>query len=343
MRQASLYFTAPYQVAIEEAPLRSPTKEEVLVETLVSAISPGTEMLVYRGQAPADLPVDETIPALRGGFDFPMKYGYALVGRVVKAGPNPEPHKEGDLVFSFHPHESRFISSPQELLPVPAGIPPEDAAFLANMESAVNFVMDGRPAMGEQVAVFGQGIVGLLTTALLARTPLASLVTLDRYPIRRRASLEMGAKFSLDPEGPDALSRVRACLQGERSYAGADLSYELSGNPEALDTAISVTGFNGRIVIGSWYGTKESRLDLGGKFHRSRVQLISSQVSTIGPEWSGRWTKARRLDVAWTMVRLLRPSRLITHRFPLEEAAKAYELVDRRPDQAIQVMLTYSP
>ncbi|MCH7996430.1 MAG: hypothetical protein IIB11_01460 [Chloroflexi bacterium] len=111
MRQASLYFTAPYQVAIEEAPLRPPTKEEVLVETLVSAISPGTEMLVYRGQAPADLPVDETIPALRGGFDFPMKYGYALVGRVVKAGLNPEPHKEGDLVFSFHPHESHFTAS----------------------------------------------------------------------------------------------------------------------------------------------------------------------------------------------------------------------------------------
>jgi 2-desacetyl-2-hydroxyethyl bacteriochlorophyllide A dehydrogenase len=336
-----LYFTAPYQVAVREECLPHPAPGQVLVQTVVSAISPGTELLIYRGQAPTDMPADETITALSGALAFPLRYGYAAVGRVIAVGSPAEREWQGRLVFAFHPHASHFLSAPAELLPVPDPLPPEEAVFLPNMETAVNFLMDGHPLIGERVVVFGQGIVGLLTTALLVRVPLSRLITLDRYPFRRERSRELGAHASLDPGKGAVLARLQACLQEEHAAAGADLTYELSGNPAALDQAIAVTGFNGRIVIGSWYGQKRADLDLGGRFHRSRIRLISSQVSTIAPEWGGRWTKGRRLHVAWQMLQQVRPAHLITHHFPFEQANQAYALLDRHPEEALQVLLTY--
>jgi 2-desacetyl-2-hydroxyethyl bacteriochlorophyllide A dehydrogenase len=341
VKRLSLSFVAPYQVCVQEEPLPSPAADQVLVQTQVSAISPGTELLIYRDQAPAGIPIDETIPELAGDFGFPLKYGYAAVGRVVALGAQVAPGWQDRLVFAFHPHESHFVSPPQALIPVPAGLSPQTAAFLPNMETAVNFVMDGRPLIGEQVAVFGQGIVGLLTTALLAQFPLSRLVALDRYALRRETSLALGAHASLDPGPPDALDQLQALLAGAGPHSGADLSYEISGDPRALDQAIAATGTNGRIVIGSWYGQKRAVLDLGGRFHRSRIRLISSQVSSIAPEWGGRWNTSRRLEVAWHMLQQVRPEQLITHRFPISQAPEAYKLLDESPQAAIQVLLTY--
>jgi 2-desacetyl-2-hydroxyethyl bacteriochlorophyllide A dehydrogenase len=337
----ALYFTAPYEVSVREEALSPPAAGQVLVETLVSAISAGTELLIYRGQTPTDISIDETIPALAHNSGSLLKYGYATVGRVTAVGKGVSREWQGKTVFSFHPHESHFLSSPDELTVVPSKLSPEEASLLPNMETSVNFLMDGQPLIGEQVAVFGQGVVGLLTTALLARMPLASLVTLDKYPSRRRKSLALGAQTSLDPEASDAAARLTSLLEREDFCTGADLTYELSGNPDALGKAIEITGFNGRIVIGSWYGQKQTSLNLGGRFHRSRIRLISSQVSTVAPEWTGRWTKSRRLQIAWQMLQQLRPAHLITHRFPLAQASQAYAMLDQHPEEAIQVVLTY--
>jgi 2-desacetyl-2-hydroxyethyl bacteriochlorophyllide A dehydrogenase len=341
LTRRALYFTAPCQIAIRTEELAGPAAGQVLVQTLVSAISPGTELLIYRGQAPTDMAADETIAALAGNLAFPLKYGYAAVGRVTAVGSAAEEAWQDRLVFAFHPHESHFLAVPAELLPVPATLAYEDAVFLPNMETAVNFLMDGQPLIGERVVVFGQGIVGLLTTALLAPYPLACLLTLDRYAQRREHSLALGAQTSLDPEMPHIQARLQSCLQEGDGAAGADLTYELSGNPGALDQAIATTGFDGRIVIGSWYGQKQTELNLGGRFHRSRIRLISSQVSTIAPAWTGRWTKSRRLKVAWQMLERVRPARLITHRIPLIQAHHAYMLLDQCPQEALQVLLTY--
>jgi 2-desacetyl-2-hydroxyethyl bacteriochlorophyllide A dehydrogenase len=337
----ALYFTAPSQVAVREEPIPHPAPGQVLVQTMISAISPGTELLIYRGQAPTDVPIDETITALAGTFVFPLQYGYAAVGRVIAVGSAAEEALQGRLVFAFHPHMSHFLSPPDALFPVPNTLLPEEAVFLPNMETAVNFLMDGHPVIGEQVVVFGQGVVGLLTTALLAQFPLARLVTLDRFSSRRERSLVLGAHLSLDAGAPDVLEQLQACLQEDHTEAGADLTYELSGNPGALDHAIAATGFSGRIVIGSWYGQKRADLNLGGRFHRSRIRLISSQVSTLAPEWGGRWTKRRRLQVAWDRLQQLRPAPLITHRFPMAQASQAYALLDQHPEAALQVLLTY--
>ncbi len=341
MKRQSVFFTRPYQVEVRDENLAPIGGGEVRVETLVSAISPGTELLFYRGQAPAGMPVDESIAALAGVVGYPLKYGYAAVGRVVDVGHGVPGEWVGKLVFAFHPHESAFNAKPEELIRVPSDISAEQAAFLPNMETALTLVLDGAPLIGEQVAVFGQGIVGLLTTALLARFPLASLITLDQYARRREVSLAAGAQASLDPTVEDWLENLRGLLQADRPFEGADLAYELSGAPAALDQAVAATGYSGRVVIGSWYGNKRADLNLGGRFHRSRIRLISSQVSTIAPELRGRWTPERRFRAAWEMIRQVRPERFITHCFPISRAAEAYHLLDEHPAEAIQVMITY--
>jgi 2-desacetyl-2-hydroxyethyl bacteriochlorophyllide A dehydrogenase len=335
MNRQVLYFIAPGEVEVREEALPPPGAGMALVRVLFSAISPGTELLIYRGQFPDDMDVDENIPALSGSFKYPLPYGYAAVGRVEAIGKDVAPQWLERLVFAFQPHASYFIAGVSELVPLPEDITPDQAVFLPNMETAVNFVMDGAPLIGERVAVFGQGIVGLLTTALLARFPLASLVTLDRYDLRRQASLRLGAYTSLDPSAPECREALKQLLPG-----GADLVYELSGMPAALDTAIATAGFAARVVIGSWYGQKKTALNLGGRFHRSRIRLISSQVSSLAPELSARWTKARRFDVAWEMLRLVQPDRLITRHMPLTAASLAYQILDQRPQETIQIVFS---
>jgi threonine dehydrogenase-like Zn-dependent dehydrogenase len=238
------------------------------------------------------------------------------------------------LVFAFKPHTSYFVATPDELLPLPDGISPEMACFLPNMETAANLVQDGAPILGERAFVLGQGIVGLLTAALLAEFPLQTLITADCYRLRREASIGLGANSSFDPDKPDFPKQVS-------TQGGYDLTFELSGSPSALNNAIALTGFGGRVVIGSWYGEKKATLDLGGEFHRSRIKLISSQVSTISPELSARWDKARRFKIAWDALKRIQPQKWITHRFPLKHAGKAYKLLDEQPQETIQIIFTY--
>lgn len=338
MRDHRLEFVGPGQVEIKTGPVPQPAAGEVLVKTSFSAISPGTEMLVYRGQWPDGVPVDSTIDALSGEFAYPLAYGYCAVGTVIGAGPGVKDDWLGRRVFAFQPHQQFFSAKTENLQPVPGDLDDETTLFLPSMETAVNLLLDGGPLIGEKVIVIGQGIVGLLTTALLARFPLDSLVSLETHPLRRVASLRFGAAKSFDPEDPDTIGQMAGVpgLGGE-----ADLVYELSGNPAALNTALALTRFSGRVVVGSWYGAKKAELDLGSFFHRGRVSLISSQVSSLAPALTGRWQNSRRLALAWEMLRLVRPAGCISHRFALVDAAKAYALIDRSPEETIQVVFDY--
>ena len=343
MKRAALIFAKPYSVFLQTESVNAPSDHEVLIETRFSAISSGSELLIYRGEFPLQIPLDTEIKALSDTFRYPLKYGYCCVGEVAAVGSAVTKDWLGRQVFSFHPHESHYVTPLAEVIPIPDDIDLIEALFLPNMETAVNFMMDGRPVIGERAVIFGQGIVGLLTAALLVQFPLNKLVTLERFATRRRASLDMGAHHTLDPENPTLLSDLAALLDTDSAEGFADLVYELSGNPAALNQAIFLAGFGARVVIGSWYGTKPANLDLGGRFHRNRIRLISSQVSTLPPEYSGRWTKNRRLATAWDMIRKIRPARLITHRYPIQQANEAFELLDKNPAEALQVVLAYNP
>ena len=332
-----MYFTGPFQVAVREEPLPSLGPTEVMVRTTLSAISAGTEMLFYRNHLDEGIQLDASLSSLSGVYKYPFKYGYASVGEVVECGKDLSDCWLGRSVFSFHPHESHYVASLRELMPVPAEISPENAVFLPSVETALSLVMDGQPLVGENVVVLGQGVTGLLTTGVLALHPLGRLVTLDRIPLRRHFSEEMGAHAAL--EAPMSTSEFLE-ISGMRDHK-ADLTYEISGAPEALDFALTITGFEGRVVLGSWYGNKPASLHFGRDFHRNRMRIISSQVTNVGPSLSGRWDKKRRYDMAWKMIQRLRPERLITHRMSFEEAPSAYRLIDSQSDEVGQVVFSY--
>ncbi|MGA9399301.1 zinc-binding dehydrogenase [Haladaptatus sp.] len=336
-----VYFTGPRELDVRTEGVSEPGPRETLVRTTVSAISPGTELLVYRGDAPTDMAADANIDALPGTLDFPLNYGYATAGTVVAVGREVSDDLLGESVFAFQPHASHFLASPDDLLRIPDGCSPEEAVFLPNVETAVNLVLDGAPRIGEQAVVFGQGLIGLLTTGLLSTTPLADLVTLDCYPSRRELAREMGANRCLDATVEDAVETVESVLSRPNTPDGADVTFELSGDPDALNDAISVTGFDGRVLVGSWYGEKRADLYLGGSFHRSRIDVSSTQVSTLAPELRGRWSTERRLAVAWRRLADLDVGCLVTHRFPVEDADEGYRLLDEHPEEALAVLLTY--
>ncbi len=334
----TLFFTAPRKTEIREIRLPYPKEDEVLVETIFSAISAGTEMLVYRGQFPQ---LKDVHDAVSNELKYPLAYGYACVGRVVEVGKLVDRELVNKLVFAFHPHASHFVSKTETLFTIPHSLKPEIATFLPNMETAVNLVQDGAPILGERVLVLGQGVVGLLTASLLSEFPLECLTVVDNYDLRRNAIQVEGQRSKIrnlslhDP-------RIFDKTQGKPSTSDPfDLTFELSGSPSALNDAIALTAFSGRIVIGSWYGQKRAEIDLGGVFHRSRIKLVSSQVSTISPELSGRWDKSRRFDVAWKALERIKPEKWITHCFSFEEAGKAYQLLDENPQETIQVIFDF--
>ncbi|GAA0455357.1 zinc-binding alcohol dehydrogenase [Halococcus dombrowskii] len=332
MDRHSLRFTGPHETERRQTTF-TPADDEVVVETRVSAINAGTELLIYRGDAPTDRPADETIDALDGDLSFPLRYGYAAVGEVIEAGIDVPSDWTGRTVFAFNPHESRFAASPDDLVPVPEDVTPEAMAMLPAVETATSLVLDGRPRIGERVVVFGAGVIGLCTIGVLASFPLDRLVVVDPLAERREHARRMGADETLSPADLSTAVGI--------DDDGADLVYELSGQPDALDDATDVTGYDSRVIVGSWYGTQPTTLDLGTDFHRNHVTIESSQVSTLSPATRGRWTKARRLDTALDRLRALDVASLVSHRIPFADAPSAYRLLDDHTEPTLQVLLTY--
>lgn len=341
-----LWFTGIEQVEVREQPLAALAEGELLVEVECSAISAGTEMLVYRGQIPNEMPLDATITVLRSQQQdqqqYPLQYGYASVGIIKVAGAGVDAALIGQRVFAFQPHASHFIATPANVIPVPADIAAEDAVFLPNMETAVNLIQDGSPALGERVVVLGQGIVGLLLVNLLAQFPLTQLHGVDAIAVRRERALQLGVSKVFDPFSTADINALKRQLRVAGNNTGADLIYEVSGAPDALNLAIELSGFASRIVIGSWYGNKTAVIALGGNAHRNRLTITTSQVSSLAPELSGRWDKARRFELTWQMLRKLQPSQLITHRAPLSEAPALYQRLHQSPAEILQAIFCYS-
>jgi threonine dehydrogenase-like Zn-dependent dehydrogenase len=316
LSRSAVWFTAPKQVIVQTEQAQANQPDQVWVQGLCSAISAGTELLIYRGQAPQNLSADSSIAALAGDLSYPLKYGYSWVGLL----PN------GERVFSFQPHHTGFWGTPADWFVIPAEISTRNAVFLPNMETAVNLVQDGAPLLGERVLVLGLGVVGQLVLGLLGQFPLTECVGIDSSTQR----CEVARLFT------------KQSTQTQMTEGEYDLVFELTGNPAALESAINACGFGGRVVVGSWYGNKVAPIALGGHFHRNRIQLISSQVSTIAPALSGRWSKARRFDITWQHILHQQPAQLISHTLPISQASSAYALLDQAPGDVMQVVFALS-
>jgi len=341
-------FASPENAEVVTESLSSPKAHDVIVRTTRSAISPGTERLIYQGKAPEQAPADPSIGALSGELSFPLRYGYAAVGVVEDVGSDVDPAWEGQRVFAFHPHASRFAASPDSLIPIPEDVRDDDAVLIPSLETAVNLVMDARLVIGERVVIFGLGIVGLLTTILMSTYPVEHLFAVDPLEKRRSRAEKEGADATFDPEA-EAKALEKALGMNDRvetdshqrDFPGADVAIEVSGTPSALDQALAVTGYDGRILVGSWYAQDRPGVKLGTRFHRSRLDISASQVSTIDPVYSGRWTKDRRMDVVCTLLSTVRPGRFISHRYTPEHAEEAYTTLCDPETDVLQPVFDY--
>lgn len=335
----ALVFTGPRSVAVRERPASTLAADELRVRTTCSGVSAGTELLVYRDQVPAEMSVDATLPAFDGDrFEYPLTYGYAAVGRVTETGSEVDDAWLGRRVFGFHPHAETFCARPESLVRLPETLPTAAAAMLPTVETAATLVLDTAPRLGERVGVFGAGVVGLATVALLSAFPLAELAVVEPQPERRERAAALGADTTLTPSEAGRLAERRRADEPP----GLDAAIEISGNPAALDDAVAAVGYDGRVTVGSWYGEKRADLNLGGDYHRSRIAIESSQVSTIDPALRGRWTTDRRLQTAVDRARGLPLSEFVTHRVPFSEASRAYELLDEpEGERPLQILLEY--
>jgi 2-desacetyl-2-hydroxyethyl bacteriochlorophyllide A dehydrogenase len=330
----ALWVIAPRAAELRAEDVDAPGLGEVRVRAIASAISHGTEMLVYRGQVHPDLALD--LPTLVGSYALPVKFGYASVGRVEATGAGVTGLQVGQTVFVHYPHQDVYLVSAERVTSLPPRVEPESACLLANLETALNALLDAPLRLGEVVVIFGQGIIGLLLLQLVLRAGAGTVIVVDPFERRRALSAALGASVMLAADS-DAPAAVLDTTQGR----GADIIFEASGNPAALQTAMACAAFQGSIVACSWYGAKQASLDLGRDFHRRRLRLVSSQVSNLDPALAPRWDRARRLAVALDLLPRLRLPELISHRIPFAEATEAYSLIDQHPERTVQVLLTY--
>ena len=279
----AFWVAAPSRGEIRAKRLRSLASGELLIRARASAISRGTETLVFRGEVPPSEWQRMRCPFQEGDFPAPVKYGYAVAG-IVEEGPS---EFCGRRVFCLHPHQDRFIVPEGAVVAIPDDVPDRRATLAANMETAINGLWDGAPGLGDRIAVVGAGVVGALVAGLAARLPGAEVELIDIDPSRATLAAALGCCFAIPLQGP-----------GE-----ADLVIHASGVPDGLVTALAIAGFEATVLEMSWYGTRIVPLALGGAFHSRRLALRSSQVGTVPAARRERWSRRRRLALALSLLR----------------------------------------
>lgn len=275
--------TGPGRGELRPCRLGAPGAGEVRVRARFSGVSRGTEALVAAGRVPASQREAMRAPFQEGEFPFPVKHGYASVGRV-EAG---EPGLVGREVFCLFPHQDAYVVPAAAVAPLPEGVPAARAVLAANLETALNGVWDAGALPGERVLVVGGGVVGLLAAWLCGRLPGAEVTVCDTDPGRAALAAALGVGFAAPDAVPGAADRVLHC----------------SGSAAGLRTALAAAGFEARVVELSWHGSAEVALPLGEAFHSRRLRLVSSQVGEVAPAVRPRWSRARRLAKALELLR----------------------------------------
>jgi NADPH:quinone reductase-like Zn-dependent oxidoreductase len=278
----ALWYIGPGQAEIRQEALPAPERDEVRVRALHGALSRGTEALVLGGRVPKSEFERMRAPFMAGDFPFPVKYGYATVGRI-EAGVEA---LLGRLVFTLHPHQNLFNIKANAALVLPDNLPPQRAVLAANMETALNAVWDAAPGPADRIAVVGAGVVGSLVAYLCGRLPGAEVTLVDVNPARAELAQAMGVNFD----------------STETAKGNCDLVFHASGQAGGLTTALGLAGEEATVLELSWYGDGQVAAPLGGAFHSRRLRLVSSQVGRIAPSHRPRWTHDRRLAAALALL-----------------------------------------
>lgn len=278
----AFWTVAPGRGELRDETLPDAGPDDVVVDALYSGISRGTEATVFHGRVPPEEYQRMRAPFQAGDFPGPVKYGYSSVGRVA-AGPS---HLKGRLVFALYPHQTRYVVPASAVHVVPDTIPAERAVLASNMETALNGTWDAGVAAGDRVTVVGAGTIGCLVAWLCRRIPGCEVELVDVTESRAATADALGVAF----------------VPGHRASRDRDIVLHASGSSEGLDTALSLAGFEARVVELSWYGDRPVHASLGKSFHAQRLTLLSSQVGHLPAHKRARWTNARRLAKALSLL-----------------------------------------
>jgi hypothetical protein len=278
----AFWVAAPGRGEIRAAALPVPGETDVVVRTLYSGISRGTEATVFLGRVPESEWQRMRAPFQEGDFPGPVKYGYASVGRIEE-GPAA---LAGRSVFVLHPHQTRYVVPAAAVHVLPDTVPPGRAVLAANLETAINGLWDAQVQAGDRVTVIGAGVVGCLVAWLAARTAGSHVELVDVNPARAAVAETLGVSFS----SPAAAA------------PGADVVIHASGAPEGLARALELAGFEATIIEMSWFGDQVVPLALGGAFHSKRLAIRASQVGHVARPQRGRWDARRRMGLALSLL-----------------------------------------
>jgi threonine dehydrogenase-like Zn-dependent dehydrogenase len=272
----ALWYVAPGRAEIREEALAEPRPGEVALTALYGGISRGTERLVFTGRVPPSEHPRMRAPFMAGDFPFPVKYGYATVGRIVAGD------LAGQAAFALYPHQTAFTLPADRVAVLPPGVPPARGVLAANMETALNALWDAAPGPGDRIAVVGGGVVGALCAYLAGRLPGAAVTLVDIAVERAAVAAPLGVGFAL----PDA------------APTECDVVIHASATAAGLATALRLAGEEASVIELSWYGAGAVPVALGEAFHSRRLRLVSSQVGQIPPQRRPRWTYRRRMATA---------------------------------------------
>jgi threonine dehydrogenase-like Zn-dependent dehydrogenase len=274
----AFWLRAPGVGEIRPLTLPQPGPDEVMVRTLRSGVSRGTETLVFRGGVPPVQYAEMRAPFQEGDFPGPVKYGYLNVG-AVEQGPTD---LRGRTVFCLYPHQTAYVVPARAVTVVPEGVPPARAVLAGTVETAVNALWDAAPLLGDRVTVVGGGMVGCCVARLLSRFPAVEVTLVDIDAGRAGVAAALGVDFALPADAPD----------------GRDLVVHTSATSQGLQQSLDLLAPEGTVIDLSWYGDSEVRISLGGAFHSRRLGIRASQVGTVAPARSDRRTTADRLALA---------------------------------------------
>jgi 2-desacetyl-2-hydroxyethyl bacteriochlorophyllide A dehydrogenase len=341
-----LRFSAPKVVDVVDVPAPALLPGQVRVRTLYSGISAGTELTAYRGTNPyLTRTWDPEIRLFNDGISetpaYPLDgWGYSEVGEIAEIAPDVNGLSVGDVVWGIWGHRSEAVLDASALAghQLPDGVDPLAAAFVRVGAIALNGVLAADLGVGSTVAIFGQGVIGLLATRFAVLNG-ATVIAVDGIPARRERALEWGASHAIEP-GDGVARRIRDLTGG----LGTDTAIELSGSYAALRDAISTVGADGTVVASGFYQGDANALRLGDEFHHNRVQLLASQIGSVPNRLRARWDVQR---LQRTVLQALAngsvdAASLVTHRYRLDDAAEAYRMLDADPSSALQVVLDFS-
>ncbi len=309
----ALYFTQPYSVEIRTEPLQRNSRT-LLIESQVIGISHGSESHLYRNTFPAGRTEDK-VPGIDERMSYPLKYGYMNAGRTPR----------GEKVFAFFPHQNRFYYPQDELIYFPESADFKDIVLYPSVETAFTIVLDTAPLPGERILIIGQGMIGLLIAEILSEHPGLHIAALEPDFYRRRLSTQLGLPTA-DPSNLEPAD-LRQSVQRLFHAHLPDKIIHVSGTACGLQQAIDCADFETLVIEASWHGNRPVQLNLGENFHRKRLTIRSSQVSTLSSTLGSRWNRGRRTEEVKEWVQRISPSKYVTHRFPLSQAHEAYRLL----------------